>query len=136
VNAEIGSFIVVSAVVLLLLSLIAGGAAIAGSVLYRSTLLRKEVATRRVIGARRSHIARMFLSENVLGVAAGIVAGCLTMFAVEESHRDGFLAVVLGSAALLVVASAVGGWIAGRHAAKVPFSESGLFRTSADTRGQ
>lgn len=135
-NAEIGSFIVVSAVALLLLSLIAGGAAIAGSVLYRSTLLRKEVATRRVIGARRSHIARMFLSENVLGVAAGIAAGSFTMFAVGESHRGWFLAVVLSSAALLVVAGAVGGWIAGRHAAKVPFSESGLFRTSADTRGQ
>ena len=135
-NAEIGSFIVVSAVVLILLSLIAGGAAVAGSVLYRSTLLRKEVATRRVIGARRSHIARMFLSENVPGVAIGIAAGSLTMFVVGESHRDWFLAAVLGSAALLVVAGAVGGWIAGRHAAKVPFSESGLFRTSADTRGR
>lgn len=135
-NAEIGSFIVVTALLLTLLSLIAGGAAIAGSVLYRSTLLRKEVATRRVIGARRSHIVCMFLSENVLGVAAGIVAGSLAMLAMEESSRDGFVAVVLGSGALLIVAGAVGGWIAGRHAAKVPFSESGLFRTSADTRGR
>jgi ABC-type antimicrobial peptide transport system permease subunit len=135
-NTEIGSFIVVSAVVLIVLSLIAGGAAIAGSVLYRSTLLRKEVATRRVIGARRSHIARMFLSENVLGVAAGIFAGSFVMFAVGEAHRHGFLAAVLSSAALLTVAGAVGGWIAGRHAAKIPFSESGLFRTSADTRGR
>lgn len=128
-NAEIAG-------VLILLSLVAVGVAVAGSVLYRSTLLRKEVATRRVIGARRSHIVCMFLSENVLGVAAGIVAGSLTMFAVGESHRDWLLAALLGSAALLIIASAVGGWIAGRHAAKVPFSESGLFRTSADTRGQ
>jgi putative ABC transport system permease protein len=135
-NTEFVSFTVVSAVVLILLSLIAGGVAIAGSVLYRSTLLRKEVATRRVIGARRSHIARMFLTENVLGVAAGIAAGSFAMLVVGASHRDGFLAVVLGSAALLVVAGAVGGWIAGRHAAQVPFSESGLFRTSADTRGR
>ena len=56
-NTEIGSFVVVSAAVLILLSLVSGGIAIAGSVLYRSTVLRKEVATRRVIGARRSHIA-------------------------------------------------------------------------------
>lgn len=89
-----------------------------------------------MIGARRSHIVRMFLSENVLGVAAGIIAGSFVMFAVGESHRDGFLAAMLSSAALLIVAGAVGGWIAGRHAAKVPFSESGLFRTSVDARGQ
>ncbi|HKS55012.1 MAG TPA: FtsX-like permease family protein [Steroidobacteraceae bacterium] len=124
------------AAVLILLSLIAGGVAIAGSVLYRSTLLRKEVATRRVIGARRSHIARMFLSENVPGLAAGIVGGGGAMFIAGAFYRAGFLAVVLGSAALLVVACTVGGWIAGHHAAKVPFSESGLFRTSSDTRGR
>ena len=135
-NTEIGSFVVVSAAVLILLSLVSGGIAIAGSVLYRSTVLRKEVATRRVIGARRSHIARMFLSENVLGVVAGIAVGSFAMFVVGESHRAGFLAVLFGSAAMLVVACAVGGWIAGRHAAKVPFSESGLFRTSSDTRGR
>lgn len=135
-NTEIASFVVVSAAVLILLSLVSGAIAVAGSVLYRSTVLRKEVATRRVIGARRSHIARMFLSENVLGVVAGIVVGSCTMFVAGESHRAGFVAVLLGSAAMLGVACAVGGWIAGRHAAKVPFSESGLFRTSSDTRGR
>ena len=124
------------AAVLILLSLIASGVAIAGSVLYRSTLLRKEVATRRVIGARRSHIARMFLSENIPGVAAGIAVGSFAMFIAGESRHAWFLAVVLGSAALLILACTVGGWIAGRHAAKVPFSESGLFRTSSDTRGR
>ncbi|HEV8334598.1 MAG TPA: hypothetical protein VGQ22_24455 [Steroidobacteraceae bacterium] len=72
----------------------------------------------------------------VLGVALGIAVGSLAMLAIGESHRGWFLAVVLGSAAMLVVAGIVGGWIAGRHAAKVPFSESGLFRTSADARGR
>jgi putative ABC transport system permease protein len=135
-NSEMDSFIVVSAIVLVLLSLVAGGIAIAGSVLYRSTLLRKEVATRRVLGARRSHIACMFLSENVLGLAAGIAAGILAMLVIGESQRAWFLAIVLGSAAMLVIAGLVCGWIAGRHASKVPFSESGLFRTSSDTRGR
>jgi putative ABC transport system permease protein len=135
-NSEMDSFVVVSAVVLVLLSLVASGIAIAGSVLYRSTLLRKEVATRRVLGARRSHIARMFLSENVLGLAAGIAAGILAMLVIGESQRAWFLAIVLGCAAMLVIAGLVGGWIAGRHASKVPFSESGLFQTSSDTRGR
>lgn len=135
VNAEIDSFIVLSAAVLVLLSLIAGGIATAGSVLYRSTLLRKELATRRILGARRSHIARMFLSENVLGVTAGVAVGSLAMLAAGELHHPWFLAVVLSSAVMLAGAAFAGGWIAARHAAKVPFSESGLFRTSSDTRG-
>jgi ABC-type antimicrobial peptide transport system permease subunit len=59
VNIEI-DFSVLSAAALILLSLVAGGVAIASSVLYRSTLLKKEAATRRVLGARRSQIARMF----------------------------------------------------------------------------
>jgi len=76
-------FIALSAIVLTLLSLVAGAVAVAGNVLYRSTLLKKELATRILVGA-----------------------------------------------------AVVGGWLAARHAAKVPFSESGLFRTSSDTRGR
>jgi ABC-type lipoprotein release transport system permease subunit len=129
------SFVVVSAAVLVLLSLVAGSIAIAASVLYRSTLLRKEVATRRILGARRSHIARMFLSENVLGIAAGIAVSSIAMLAIGESRHSSFVPVGLISAAMLAAACSMGGWIAGRHASKVPFSESGLFRTSSDTRG-
>lgn len=135
-DAEIDSFIVLFATVLVLLSLMAGGLAIAGSVLYRSTLLRKEVATRRILGARRPHITRMFLTENVLGMAAGIAVGTLAMLAAGESRYPWFLAVVSSSAVMLAAAGIIGGWIAGRHASKVPFSDSGLFRTSSDTRGQ
>jgi ABC-type antimicrobial peptide transport system permease subunit len=134
-RTEIYSFVVISAAVLVLVSLISGGIAIAGSVLYRSTLLRKEIATRRVLGARRSHIARMFLSENVFAIAAGIAVGSIAMLAAGESRYPWFVTVVLISAATAAAASAIGGWIAGRHASKVPFGESGLFRTSSDTRG-
>ena len=132
---ELYSFVVVSAVVLILLSFISSGIAIAARVLYRSTLLRKEIATRRVLGARRSHIARMFLSENVFAIAAGIAIGSIAMLAAGESRYPWFATVVLISAATVAAAGAIGGWIAGRHASKVPFSESGLFRTSSDTRG-
>ncbi|HKR35952.1 MAG TPA: FtsX-like permease family protein, partial [Steroidobacteraceae bacterium] len=132
---ELYSFVVVSAAVLILLSLISSGIAIAARVLYRSTLLRKEIATRRVLGARRSHIARMFLSENVFAIAAGIAIGSIAMLAAGESRHPWFVTVVLISAATVAAAGALGGWIAGRHASKVPFSESGLFRTSSDTRG-
>lgn len=134
-RTEFYSLIVVSAAALALLSLIAGGIAIAASVLGRSTLLRKELATRRILGARRSHIARMFLSKNVLGITIGIAVGTLAMLAVGELRRPGFLAVLLSSVAMLTGAGIAGCWIAARHAARVPFSESGLFRTSSDTRG-
>lgn len=134
-NAELDSFIVLSAAVLGSFALVAGGIAIAASVLYRSTLLSKEVATRRILGARRSHIVRMFLSENALGVVAGTAAGSLAVLAAGEQLHAWSWAVVLNSAAMLAVACALGGWVAARHAAKVPFSASGLFRTSADTRG-
>jgi ABC-type antimicrobial peptide transport system permease subunit len=134
-NTEI-DFIALSAAGLIVLSLVAGGVAIAASVLYRSTLTKQETATRRVLGARRSQIARMLLSENVLGLAAGIAVGGLALLATGELHKAWFAVVVLVSAGILVGASLAGGWVAARHAAKVPFSESGLFRTSADTRGR
>lgn len=134
-RTELYSFVVVFAALLVMLSLIGGGIAIAASVLYQSTLLRKELATRKVLGARRSHIARMFLSKNVLGITMGIAVGTLAMLAIGESRHPWFLAVLLSSAAMLTGAGIAGCWIAARHAAKVPFSESGLFRTSSDTRG-
>jgi ABC-type antimicrobial peptide transport system permease subunit len=128
----VASSVILPAAVLVVLSLVAGAVAVAGSVLYRSMLLRKEIATRRILGARRWHITRMFLSENVLGISAGIGLGTL---ALAVLHRSWFLPLALSSAVLLVAAALVGGCLAGRHAAKVPFSASGLFRTSSDTRG-
>jgi putative ABC transport system permease protein len=135
-HAALDSFDATSAAILMLLSLIAAGVAIAGSVLYRSMLLSKELATRRILGARRSHIVRMFLSENVLGMAAGLAAGTLAGLAAGELRHSWFLAAILSSAVILVGAGLIGGWLAARHAANVPFSASGLFRTSSDTRGQ
>lgn len=135
-NTDLVPFVVLCSAVVAVLSLIAGGMAVTASVLYRSTVLSKELATRRVIGARRSHIVRMFLAENVLGIAAGLGVGTLALLAAGELRYPWFLTVLLTSAALLAVAAFAGGWIAARHASKVPFSKSGLFRTSSDVRGQ
>ena len=125
-NTSINSFVVLSAAVLGLLSIFASAVAVAGSVLYRSTLLRKEVATRRFLGARRSDIARMFLNENVLGIAAGILIGSVALAATDELHYPGSWTVVLSSATLLTLAGLIGGWIAARRAT----------RTRSDRRGQ
>ena len=124
-SIALNSFVVVSATVLAVLSVFAAAIAVAGSVLYRSTHLRKEVATRRALGARRSDIARMLLSENVLGIAAGVVIGGLALATTSRT-------VVLTSATLLILAALIGGWIAGRYAARMPDSKSGRFRTTPD----
>lgn len=135
-NTAMFSFAVLCSAVLCLLSLVAAGVAIAASVLHRSAVLRKELATRRILGARRTHVVRMFLVENVLGIATGLLGGGLALVVVSGSSRGWPLGALLGDAMLLVAATLIGGWIAARHASKVPFSASGLFRTSSDVRGQ
>ena len=121
-NTALSSFVLLSAAVLGLLSIFGSAVAVAGSVLYRSTLLRKEVATRRFLGARRSDIARMFLNENVLGIAAGILIGGVALTLTDP----GSWTIVLSSAALLTLVGLSGGWIAARRAT----------RTRSDSRGQ
>jgi putative ABC transport system permease protein len=113
------SFVVVFAAILGVLSIIAAAIAVAGSVLSRASVLRKEVATRRACGARRSDIARMFLSENVLWIAAGVVIGSAAALA------TGWI-VLISSGAVLIAAALLGGWMAGRLAT----------RTRSDSRGQ
>jgi protein-S-isoprenylcysteine O-methyltransferase Ste14 len=124
-NSELNSFVVLSASVLIVLSIFAAAIAVAGSVLYRSTVMHREVATRRALGARRSNIARMFLSENVLGVAVGIAIGSAALLATGRI-------ILIGAAVLLTAAGLIGGWIAGRYAADTPLSKSGRFRTAPD----
>jgi ABC-type antimicrobial peptide transport system permease subunit len=126
----------VSLFVLVALSLVAGGIALGASILYRSTTLSRELATRRVMGARRSQIARMLLAENMLGIAAGLAVGAVAAMLAGGLRHPWLLAGLLTSIGLVAVAVFSGGWIAARHAAQVPFGKSGLFRTSSDVRGQ
>jgi hypothetical protein len=67
----------------------------------------------------------MFLSENVLGIAAGIAIGSVAPLATGRI-------IPIGAAVLLTAAGLLGGWIAGRHAADTPVSKSGRFRTTPD----
>ena len=116
-NASINAFILVCAGVLTIVSVVAGATAAAASILYRSVLLDKEVAVRRMLGARRSQIVRMLLAENVIGIAVGVLgAGAVVNFV------DGFIL----SAAIVTTTAVCGGWLAARHAVR---------RTDPDRRG-
>jgi ABC-type antimicrobial peptide transport system permease subunit len=129
------TFIVMSAGVLIIVSAVAAGTAVAASVLHRSALLGKEIATRRILGGRSAHIVCMFLTENVIGIAAGILAGVAVAIVVEQHHAH-VVGGLIFSAVVVATIGMCGGWLAARHASKTPFATSGLFRTSPDRRGQ
>src|ERR1019366_9807907 len=61
--------------VAVLIVLLIASANIAGFMLARSTARRKEVATRLVLGATRSRLVRLFLTESILLSAAGGMIG-------------------------------------------------------------
>jgi hypothetical protein len=102
--------------VLIVVSVIAGATAVAASVLYRSVVLEPEIKTRRMLGARRSQIVRLFLAENVLGIVAGVLGAAAALA----------VAGMAVSAGLVAVAALFGGWLAARHAVQ---------RTHSDRRG-
>jgi hypothetical protein len=115
--------------------LLASGLTIASSVLQRSTQLAREVATRRILGARRSDIVALFLLENLPGYAMGVAVGGLALLAAGALLDLVSLSV---SVALVTCATVVGGLLAARHAATTPFGKSGLFSEPAsrcDARG-
>ena len=128
----IDSAMVVCLGVLILACLMAGGTAIASVVIYRSTQLAKEVATRRVLGARRSDIVGMFLLESLPGMLVGVIVGSLALLSTGALFDLSGWVGLSYSAALLTGAGIVCGWMAARHAAKTPFSKSGLFASSAN----
>ena len=129
-------FIIVGMSATIALLLCTAALATGTNVFYRSVLLEKEIATRRVLGARRSHIVAMFLLESMTGVSIGILFGAvvvaLTCLFIPATPP---LATMLISIVLLACAGAIGGWVSARHAANTPFSKSGLFRAGSDKRG-
>jgi ABC-type antimicrobial peptide transport system permease subunit len=133
---ELDRLMTISLGILVLLCLIASGTTIAASVIHRSTQLAREVATRRILGARRSHIVEMFLLENLAGIVLGILGGSLVLFSAGALPDLSSLVGVLYSAAVLTCAGLIGGWISGRYAAKTPFNKSGLFHSAPDQRGE
>ena len=99
-NHSPDALIVMFAGVLIVGSVVAAATAVAASVLYRSVVLHEEVATRRMLGARRSQIVRMFLAENLIGIVAGVLGAVVVLRAV-----DGLIL----SAALVALAGLFGG---------------------------
>lgn len=59
------------------LLLLAGGMTVATHIVNRTALRTREIATRRVIGARRSDVVRMLLAEGAAVITLGILIGGL-----------------------------------------------------------
>jgi putative ABC transport system permease protein len=133
---ELDRLMIVCLGILVLLCLIASGMTLAASVIHRSNQLAREVATRRVLGARRSQIVAMFLLENLAGIMLGLLAGSLVLLSTGTLSDLSSWVGLSCSAALLTCAGLIGGWISGRQAAKTSFSKSGLFHCAPDRRGE
>jgi hypothetical protein len=124
-----------AALVLLLLLTVA--VAVGAYVFYRSVVLQREIATRRVLGARRAAIVRMFLLESTGSILVGVPLGSLlvlllVVFSGVSLSRWNLL---IGLAAV-AFSGAIGGWLAARHASNTPFNRSGLFCGASDKRGE
>jgi ABC-type antimicrobial peptide transport system permease subunit len=78
-------------------ALLGGAIGVAANVLHRSTQRAKDVATLRILGARRPHIFRMFLTENVAGVVLGVLLASLILTVVFALWRSQDLVAVLGA---------------------------------------
>jgi predicted lysophospholipase L1 biosynthesis ABC-type transport system permease subunit len=133
---QLDRLMVISLAVLLLLCLIGAGAAIAASVIHRSTQLAREVATRRILGARRSHIVQMFVLDNLIAILVGSLAGGSVLLVIGTWPDLPAAKSLLSSIVLVICAGVAGGWMAGRYAARTPFSKSGLFHSAPDKRGE
>jgi ABC-type antimicrobial peptide transport system permease subunit len=109
---------------------------VGANLLYRSVVLRREIATRRVLGARRRDIVRMFLLEGAAPIAIGLIAGSIL-----AAILAWLLGASLSSSSVLIGAVAIaccgaaGGWIAARYASTISLRESGLYRGAPDKRG-
>lgn len=124
-----------SALVLLLLLTVA--VAVGGYVLYRSVVLQREIATRRILGARRATIVRLFLLESTGSILVGVLLGSLLVLLLI-TFSDVSLSrwnLLIGLAAV-AFCGAMGGWLAARHASNTPLSKSGLFCGASDKRGE
>ena len=135
-NHQLAALILICAAALTILSVVAGATAVAANILYRSTILSREIGTRRVLGARRSQVVRMLLAENVIGIAAGVVLGGIAVLIVVGLSRPSVADVLIFSTAAVAATGICGGWLAARHASKTPFAASGLFQCPPDRRGQ
>jgi ABC-type antimicrobial peptide transport system permease subunit len=122
--------------VLLLLAL-SVSVAMGANVFYRCVALRREIATRRVLGARRRDIVRMLVLESMGPISLGSIAGSiLTLIYVALSSTQTSGVALLGAAVGIAASGVAGAYLAARYASNTPLHYSGLFRGAPDKRGE
>ncbi|MBT1063206.1 ABC transporter permease [Bowmanella sp. Y26] len=112
--------LVISAVLMLITAL-----GIAGLTSFQVNQRRKQIGTRRALGARKSDIIRYFLTENALVTLFGCLLGLLVtlylMFELSERDEENYLnmgvigLIVLGMWAINAIAT----WLPARKAAQI-----------------
>ena len=114
------TFLVISAVLLIITAI-----GITGLTAFQVNQRKKQIGTRRALGAKKSDIVKYFLTENSIITFFGLLIGLLLTFslAFEISEQYGQnmlnLTVVLGTAALIWVINMVAVWFPAKRAANV-----------------
>ncbi|GAA0349500.1 ABC transporter permease [Bowmanella denitrificans] len=112
--------LVISAVLMLITAV-----GIAGLTSFQVNQRRKQIGTRRALGARKSDIIRYFLTENTLITWFGCLLGALvTLFLIFDlSKRDEENYLNMGAIGLIIlsmwVINAIATWLPARKAAKI-----------------
>lgn len=114
------TFLVISAVLLLITAL-----GITGLTAFQITQKKKQIGTRRALGAKKRDIIRYFLTENAiitwLGLTLGIIVTLIISFDLSQSMNENLLSFsVLGATGLLIwFINALAVWFPARQAANI-----------------
>ena len=114
------TFLVISAVLLLITAI-----GITGLTAFQVNQRKKQIGTRRALGAKKSDIIKYFLTENCIITLFGLLIGMILTFSLtfELSEQSGQnflnLSVLAGTAALIWVINTVAVWFPAKRAANV-----------------
>ncbi|WP_448547098.1 ABC transporter permease [Thalassotalea fusca] len=114
------TFLVISGVLLLITAI-----GITGLTAFQVNQRKKQIGTRRALGAKKSDIIKYFLTENSIITLFGLLIGLLLTFSltfeISEQYGQNMLnlSVVLGTAALIWSINMVAVWFPAKRAANV-----------------
>jgi putative ABC transport system permease protein len=114
------TFLVLSVVLLIIT-----GLGITGLTAFQVTQRRKQIGTRRALGAKKSDIMRYFITENsvltLIGLIIGVVVTLTITFELSEQAGQNFfnLGVLLMTALLLWVVNTLAVWFPAKRAANI-----------------
>lgn len=114
------TFLVLSVVLLIIT-----GLGITGLTAFQVTQKRKQIGTRRALGAKKSDIMRYFLTENsiltLIGLVIGVAVTLSITFELSEQAGQNFfnLSVLLMTALLLWVVNILAVWFPAKRAANI-----------------